>query len=258
MNLGAMRREIVKSATLANEGHIPSALSILEIVATFYSDIMNVELIRENSPDRDRFILSKGHGSLALYSVLAEVGLMDPAELARFCSLEGILGGHPDRCKVPCVEASTGSLGHGLPMATGLAMSLKRRSSSARVYVLVGDGECNEGSIWEATMLASHMRLANLLCVVDYNHSGDRALELGDLVKKFEAFGWSSVAINGHDQLELATALKKVEHERPVAVIANTIKGYGLKEMENNPAWHHAAPSAEQLTNFIIELDENA
>ena len=107
-------------------------------------------------------------------------------------------------------------------------------------------------------MLASHMRLANLLCVVDYNHSGDRALELGDLVKKFEAFGWASVAVNGHDQLELATALKNVEHERPVAVIANTIKGYGLKEMENNPAWHHAAPSAEQLTNFIIELDENA
>lgn len=258
MNLKLIRKEILGISSAAREGHIPSAFSILEIVSVLYSNILDVEGIRNGSPERDRFILSKGHGCLALYYILREIGLISGSDLASFCRFDGSLGGHPKRSIVHGIEASTGSLGHGLPIAVGLATSLKQRSSRARVYALIGDGECNEGSVWEAALLASHYELTNLMCIVDYNHSGDRALLLGDLGKKFESFGFTVLDVDGHEINELEIALSHVDQTNPVAVIAHTTKGYGLKTMENNPAWHHASPDDEQLRAFMIELSDHA
>jgi len=257
-DLQLIRKAILEISIESGEGHIPSAFSILEIVSVLYSSILNVEEICKGSTERDRFILSKGHGCLALYFILGEVGLIRRSDLASFCSFDGLLGGHPKRSIVHGIEASTGSLGHGLAIAVGLATSLKRRSSRARVYSLIGDGECNEGSVWEAALLASHNKLTNLMCIVDYNHSGDRALLLGDLGKKFDSFGFTVIDVDGHDINKLEIALSHVDQTNPVAVIAHTIKGRGLKMMENNPAWHHASPNLEQLRDFLTELSGNA
>src|SRR5581483_7210772 len=164
------------------------------------------------------------------------------------------LGGHPDWKKVPGVEASTGSLGHGLPLAVGVAMGLRIRGIDRRVFTLVGDGECNEGSIWEASMLAAHHHLTNLTCIVDYNHSTDRALALGDIGEKFAAFGWKTVYVDGHDHDEIFAALREPDAMRPLAVVAETIKGRGYQPMENNPAWHHAAVRPEDLERVFNEL----
>ena len=175
-------------------------------------------------------------------------------ELARFSTLESRLGGHPDHNKVPGIEASTGSLGHGLPFGVGVAMALRIRNVDRRVFVIVGDAECNEGSIWEAVLLAAHHKLSNLTCIVDYNHSTDRALNMGDMAAKFAAFGWGATTINGHDHAAIEAALLTRDPQKPTAVIAETIKGYGVKQMENNPAWHHRSPSKEELEAMFQEL----
>ncbi|MFB0566237.1 MAG: transketolase [Candidatus Aminicenantaceae bacterium] len=249
-----MKREIVHMAAAAGEGHIPSAFSILDILWVLYDRIIEFDPKNPASDSRDRFILSKGHGTLALYVVLAEKGFFPREELEKFATKNGILGGHPDCNKVPGVEASTGSLGHGMPMGVGVAMALRIRGVDRRTIVLTGDQECNEGSIWEAALLAAHHKISKLTCVVDYNHSGDRALTLGDLCEKFGAFGWSSMNINGHDHKEIYDALKKTHETFPTAIIAQTIKGHGCKRMENNPAWHHRAPSEEELSSILEEL----
>lgn len=251
-----LRETIVRSASLSKEGHIPSALSILDILWVLYDKILNLNSSNLDNPDRDRFILSKGHASLGLYAVLAKKGFISAKELNNFCTYDSFLGGHPDRNKVPGVEASTGSLGHGFPIGVGIALGLKIKKSPARVFVLVGDGESNEGTIWEGAMLAAHHNLTNLCCIVDYNHSTDRALLVGDLSLKFKAFGWDTVVVNGHDQKRLEEIFKEdfKNNKRPLAIIAETIKGYGVKSMENNPAWHHRSPNQEELATILKEF----
>jgi len=253
-----LRESVVKSSYSSKEGHIPSALSILDILWVLYDKILKLGKTPLN-PDRDYFILSKGHASLGLYAVLAEKELIPKKSLIDFCSFDSMLGGHPDRNKVPWVEASTGSLGHGFPIAVGIAMGIKIQDKKNRVFTVIGDGECNEGTIWESALLAAHHKLNNLYCVVDYNHSTDRALGVGNLTEKFKSFGWNSLEADGHNQDEIERMLKKVPEkaDTPTIVIAKTIKGYGIKSMENNPAWHHRSPTTEELANILKEIQHH-
>ncbi|MGH2508782.1 MAG: transketolase, partial [Ktedonobacteraceae bacterium] len=247
-----LRKTIITTAARAGEGHIPSALSIIDIIWVLYDRVLRYNAADPKWQHRDRFVLSKGHGCLALYSVLAAKGFYDLTELESFGRAGSRFGGHPDCNKVPGVEASTGSLGHGLPIAVGMALGLKIRGNQERVFVLIGDGECNEGTIWESALLGHYRRLGNLTCIVDYNHSSDRALGLGDLRAKFEAFGWSTREIDGHDHDQIYDALgchRELEGS-PMAIIANTIKGNGCAQMRNNPAWHHRAPTPDELASI--------
>jgi transketolase len=254
IKLTKLKRLIVQASSSAGEGHIPSALSILDLIWVLYDQVLKIDPNRSNDPVMDRFVLSKGHASLALYAVLAEKGFFSADEFLTFCSYEGKLGGHPDCNKVPGAEASTGSLGHGLPMAVGMALGSKIKLIENRVYCLVGDGECNEGTIWESALLAAHHQLFNLCCIVDYNHSTDRALKVGDIVAKFKTFGWEAVVIDGHDHEQIYRALNHFHPDRPLAIIAETIKGNGIKRMENEPAWHHRSPNDEELKDILEEL----
>lgn len=241
-------------AFAAGEGHIASSFSILDLLWVLYKRILRVDPHAPGAPDRDRFVLSKGHGALALYAVLAARGFLPEEELATFSAYRSRLGGHPDSTKVPGVEASTGSLGHGLPIGVGMALGMRVLGRDSRVIVLVGDGECNEGSIWEAALLASHHGLGRLTCVVDHNHSTDRALKVDDLAAKFSAFGWETRLIDGHNHQDIFAGLIPSGESRPLAVIAQTVKGRGCARMENNPAWHHRAPTPEELPEVIAEL----
>jgi transketolase len=249
-----LRQNILLAASAAKEGHIASAFSVLDIIWVLYDEILRYDCRDPQLESRDRFLLSKGHASLALYAVLAAKGFFSQELLSHFAEYHSILGGHPDRTKVPGVEASTGSLGHGLPMAVGVAMGLKIKESRARVFCLVGDGECNEGSIWEACLLAVHHRLNRLCCIVDYNHSTDRALGLGDLERKFESLGFACVSVDGHSHGELTRALSVVSDDRPSMIVANTVKGRGCGRMENNPEWHHRAPNQSELALLLEDL----
>lgn len=249
-----MKRQIVKAAHFAGEGHLPSAYSVLDLIWVLYDRVMKSDPKHPEDLTKDRFVLSKGHASLALYAVLAEKGYFPREYFDNFCKYDAKMAGHPDSNKIPGVEASTGSLGHGLSIAIGLATGSKIRHFNNRIFCLVGDGECNEGSIWESALLASHHKLSNLCCIVDYNHSTDRALLLGDLAKKFSAFGWDAITINGHDHEAIYKALSCPQKDRPLAVIAETIKGRGVKCMENEPAWHHRAPNDEEFKAIFEEL----
>jgi len=243
-----IKENIIRIAHQANEGHIPSAFSILDLVVVLYEKGL------VNEKKENRFILSKGHGSLALYSVLAKYNVFDSKELFSFGRYNSNFGGHPDRTKLNSVEASTGSLGHGFPIAVGMAIGEKIKKTNHKIYVIIGDGEANEGTIWESALLASHHKLNNLYCIVDFNHSTDRALELGDLEAKFIAFGWKTICINGHDHQEIRQAYLHSETDKPVVIIAETIKGYGCKIMENNPEWHHKSPTVDELEFLINDL----
>jgi transketolase len=203
----------------------------------------------------NKFILSKGHASLGLYVVLAEMGYFPTAWFDTFAKFESNLGGHPDSRKIPGVEASTGSLGHGLPIAVGVALGKMIKKEDARIFVLIGDGEMNEGAIWESLLLASHHKLGNLTVMIDMNNSTNRALTLGNLVEKIKSFGWNAVEIDGHNHHEIEDALNSHTAHAPTAIVARTTKGFGIKEMENNPAWHHASPNSEQLAAFLVNLE---
>jgi transketolase len=253
-SLRDLREQIIRAACAAGEGHIPSALSILDILWVLYREILSYDPSQPSDPERDRFVLSKGHASLGIYAILAERGFFPIEELKTFGTFRGRFGGHPDSLKVPGIEASTGSLGHGMPMAVGMALGLKIRESSPRVVCIVGDGECNEGTVWEAALLAAHHKLDNLTCIVDLNRSGDRALTLGDLPEKFRSFGWDVVEIDGHDHAQIKSSMTQYSGSSPRVVIANTIKGKGCSEMENNPAWHHKAPSLPELNRILEQL----
>ncbi len=241
-------------ATNAGEGHVPSALSILDILWVLYDRILKINPSYPKSPTRDRFILSKGHAALGLYVILAKKGFFPSSELEDFGKYDGFLGGHPDRNKVSGVEASTGSLGHGFPMSVGIALGLRIKKIDSKVFVLIGDGEANEGSVWESALLASHHNLSNLCCIIDYNHSTDRALKVGDMVSKFKSFGWESFSINGHNHEEIYSALSCSHDSAPLAVVAETVKGFGCKIMENNPEWHHKSPRKEDLPAILEQL----
>lgn len=249
-----LKKKILEIATLSQEGHISTAFSILDILWVLYDQVLNVTPENVTHPERDRLVLSKGHASIGLYVVLAEKGFITQKILETFGKFESPLGGHPDRTKIPGVETSTGSLGHGLPMAVGIALGMKIRKQKGRVYAIIGDGECNEGTIWESALLSSQHKLNNLYCIVDYNHSNDRSITLGDLKKKFDSFGFHTISIDGHNQKEIFKALTYVSKDKPTAIIAKTIKGKGVKSMEHNPEWHHKSPKPEELDALIREL----
>jgi transketolase len=254
MEMKKLREQVIRISAKAQEGHIPSALSILDLLWVLYDRVLKVDPLNPTLVDRDRFILSKGQASIGLYVVLAQKGFFSASELENFGKYDSILGGHPDKNKIPGVESSTGSLGHGFPMAVGMALGLKIRKSTSHVFVIIGDGEANEGAIWESALLASHHQLTNLCCIVDYNHSTDRALQIGDMVQKFNSFDWETHLIDGHNHEEIASALHLSGNKKPIAIIANTIKGYGCTKMENNPEWHHKFPRPEELPHLLESL----
>ena len=248
-----LRRDIVLAAHNAGEGHIPSALSILDLVHCIYfsaSKKYNLDF-----KTRDTFILSKGHGSLALYSVLSCAGYFADTWVEEFTKFESPFGGHPDRNKIEGVNASTGSLGHGLAIGLGIAFANRIRGEENEVIVLIGDGELNEGSVWESLLLASNHDLNKITVIVDNNNSTERSLSLGNLEEKFNSFGFITYEIDGHSVEQIENSLEPNKYQKPKAIIANTIKGYGIKSMENNPAWHHATPTVAQLTNILSEIE---
>src|SRR3990167_5221262 len=216
----ALRRRMVEMITKSGEGHIPSAFSIVDIIATLYEKVL--------TPD-DYFILSKGHGCAALYVVLEQRGVLRGLDIESYGTFNGMLGGHPDRTKVPGVLCSTGSLGHGLPMAVGLALGLKIQGKKGRVFVLVGDGECHEGTTWEAALVAKNLWLNNLYVIVDRNKSADQILPFENLTTQFRQFGWTAIQIDGHD-----VDAREFEHlrlggfMRPKVFVAHTTKGKGV------------------------------
>jgi len=204
-----------------DEKHEPSAYATLNVLSVLYDSILNYDAANPLSDDRDRFIMSKGHGPLVLYAILAQKGFFPPSELTKFMAWEGILGGHPDRLRVPGIEASTGSLGHGLPMAIGVALGLRAKGISRRVYVLIGDGEANEGSIWEAVLLAGDIGLASLTTILIDNRSSSR--DLGNIAAKFKTFGWDAKTVDGRDEAAIAAALASPAADRPSLVVAEVL-----------------------------------
>jgi transketolase len=214
--LAPVRRLMATAA--GDEKHDPSAHSTLDVLWVLYDRIMRVDPARPGREDRDRLIVSKGHGPQAWYAVLAAKGFFPADELTRYMAWDGILGGHPDRTLVPGVEASTGSLGHGFPMAVGVALALRAKRSDRRVFALIGDGEANEGTVWETALLAGSLELPNLTAILVDNHSSTRPL--GDVAAKFSAFGWRATTVDGRDHTALETALRTPDATRPGMVVA--------------------------------------
>lgn len=250
-----LRRRIVDMVVEGKDGHIPSAFSIIDIIVTLYENILKFDPKNPKWEDRDYFILSKGHGCLALYVVLKEHGILTEHDLGMFCKPGGILGEHPDCTKVPGAEASTGSLGHGFPFAVGIALGLRIRDKSNRVYVLVGDGECHEGTIWEAANVANNLQLGNLCVIVDWNGSAAQLMPHDDLPAKWNAFGWKTKVIDGHSDEEIKSALSGVDFcikGVPTVIIAKTVKGKGVPILEGHGIWHHRIPNNEEY-KIIME-----
>jgi transketolase len=241
-----LRRLVVRMLRAARRGHVGSAFSCIDILRVLYDDILRFDAADPKWPGRDRCILSKGHGCLALYALLCDKSFFPQGELDRFCAANGILGGHPDANKVPGVEASTGALGHGLSIGLGMALHLRMARSLSRVFVILGDGECNEGSVWEAAMCTGKHRLANLTAIVDYNkhqaYGTTREVQnLEPLADKWRAFGFAVREIDGHDIDAIRKVLQIIPFDpvKPSAIIAHTIKGRGASFAENNIKWHH-------------------
>ena len=254
-----VRASVVRMIARAKLGHVGGDLSVTDILTTLYFGVLRVDPRDPTWADRDRFILSKGHCSAALYSVLAEAGFFSEELLADFMAPMSPLNGHPNRSKVPGVEANTGPLGHGMPVAVGCAIAAKLSGSSRRVFVVVGDGELQEGSNWEAAMTAGHRQLANLTAVVDRNglQQGARTEatnRLEPLADKWRAFGWEVIEVDGHDHAALLEALERAPGAQPRCIIARTVKGKGVSFMEDGVEWHHKVPSPEQVQKALLEL----
>jgi transketolase len=254
-----VRRSVVGMVERAGAGHIGGDLSVTDILVTLFGAVLDVDPEQPARPDRDRFILSKGHCAGALYATLAHAGFFPQAELATFMAPLSDLNGHPSRTKVPGVETNTGPLGHGFPVAVGCALAARLRELSYRTFVVLGDGELQEGSNWEAAMTAAHYDLDNLTAVVDRNRlqQGARTEEtkqLEPLADKWAAFGFEVRDVDGHDHAALLEAFGPSRTGKPVVVIANTIKGKGVSFMEDRVEWHHKVPSAEQVQTAIQEL----
>jgi len=257
-----LRLAIVDALVGGRRGHVGSALSLVEIVRVLYDDVLRVRPAEPGWPERDRCILSKGHGCLALYAVLADKGFFPRSELLAQCTPGALLGGHPET-HIPGVEASTGALGHGLPIAVGLALAAKLQQRASRVVVITGDGELDEGSNWEAALAARKHALDNLLLIVDYNKLQSfgpvaEVMPLEPLAEKLRAFGFAVREVDGHDVAALRAVLAlPFEPGRPSALIAHTIKGGGIAVCENDAAWHHKASfdaaAGEALRQALLE-----
>ncbi len=257
-----LRKVIFGTICKGGGGHIPGSLSIVEILAVLYEKVLNINPKNLYDPERDRFILSKGHSGVALYAVLADKGFFPKDELKRFGRRGSILGGHPDMHKVPGVEASTGSLGHGFPFALGMALAGKLDYKQYRVFVILGDGECQEGSIWEAAMFAPQHKLDNLIAIIDYNKIQamdrlDMIVGLEPLAGKWKAFGWEVREVDGHDIAKLEKIFSEVPFSvgKPSLIIAHTIKGKGVSFMEDVPIWHYRLPDQEEMKIACKDLN---
>ena len=250
--LTELRRQILTASAHSKEGHVPSAFSILEILFVVYVVIPSKHnLIAGKDYD---FILSKGHGSLALYAVLNAAGTINDDWINDFCREKSKYGGHPDKQKIPGVVASTGSLGHGLPIAVGRVLANRNKLISQRSYCLVGDGELNEGSIWESLLLIERFNLFEFCLIIDQNNSTTRAVPVSGLQNKLTSFGCKVVVVDGHDTEALEKVLTEPLGTKPIAIIAETVKGKGLEAMENTFEWHHRSPNEFELANFLGEL----
>ena len=256
-----LRSKMVRTMASGKRGHLGSAFSLVEILRVLYDDVLRYDAKNSKWPERDRCILSKGHGCIALYVFLAEKGFFPESELNKFCLSDGILGGHPDH-KVPGVEASTGSLGHGLPIGIGMAINSRYEGTDSRTFVIIGDGESNEGSIWEAALSAGKHRLSNLTVLVDYNKhqsysSTHEVQDLEPLVDKWKAFGFATAEVDGHDVEALRSVLNNlpINQDKPTAIICHTVKGKGVEFIENDMAWHHKSRvSDEELDSLYAAL----
>ena len=256
-----VRRDIISSITAAKSGHPGGSLSAVEILVALYFEKMNIDPKQPDMPGRDRFVLSKGHAAPCLYAVLAERGYFDPAELQNLRKLHSFLQGHPDSKKCPGVEASTGSLGQGISAAVGMAIAGKLDKKDYRVYAMLGDGEVEEGQVWEAAMSAAKYHLDNLCAVVDVNGlqiDGRTAdvMPSEPLDEKFRAFGWHVLKADGHDLADLDRAFREAAglKDAPTVILARTVKGKGVSFMENDAGWHGKAPNDEQFEKAIAEL----
>lgn len=245
-----IRRHGIEMTHLSGGSHLGAILSVADIMAVLYSDILKFDTSDTKWEERDRFILSKGHAGASVYAALAESGFFPVDELKTHYQNGSRLSGHVSH-HLPGVDLSTGSLGHGLSVGAGMAYALKKDGMDARVFVVLGDGECDEGSVWEAALFANHFRLNNLVAIVDHNHMqsldfNDNTLELGDLSKKWASFGWNVIEIDGNNHFEIKTALNSInngnQQHKPTIIIANTIKGYGISFMQNNILWHYRFP----------------
>ena len=259
-----IRRDIVEMLTESASGHPGGSLSAADIVTTLYFNELNIDPENPRWVDRDRFVLSKGHAAPVLYSALARRGFFDPQQLLTLRKTGSDLQGHPNMNDVPGVDMSTGSLGQGISAAVGMALAGKTDNKSYRVYALLGDGELEEGQVWEASMAAAHYKLDNMTIFVDFNGlqiDGDitKVMNPSPIDKKFEAFGWNVMVIDGHNYDEILDAIEKAKNHKgqPTAVICKTVKGKGVSFMENEASWHGTAPSKEQCAQAMKELGGN-
>jgi len=257
----AIRRHGVEMTHLGKSSHVGAILSEADILAVLYGEVLNVDSHNPKLPTRDRFILSKGHAGAGVYAALAETGFFPVEELKTHYRDGSRLSGHVSHKGIPGVEVSTGSLGHGLPMACGMALNAKLRNEKHFVYVLMGDGECDEGSNWEAFLIANHQKLNNLIVIIDHNKMQsldfcENTLSLAPFADKLRAFGMNVSDIDGHDHGALKAAFRAAkESDRPTVIIANTIKGKGISFMENDILWHYRTPQGEEYEAAVRELE---
>ncbi len=256
-----IKRHGIEMTHISKGSHIGSVLSVSDIIAVLYADILNYDPKEPNSDKRDRIILSKGHAGAAIYAAIAECGFFDVEELKTHYANGSRLSGHVSH-KIPGIDFSTGSLGHGLSVGAGMALAAKKDKKNHKVYVILGDGECNEGSVWEAALFANHFRLDNLVAIIDHNNMQsldfcDNTLEITPFSEKWSSFGWNVKEVDGHNHDELREALKSVENEgnKPTLIIANTVKGKGISFMENNILWHYRTPQGEEYDAAVKELE---
>jgi len=258
-----LRSLVVDALEGGGRGHVGAALSLIEIIRVLYDDILDVRPTEPAWPDRDHCILSKGHGCLALYAVLADKGFFPLEELMRQCKAGALLGGHPE-WHIPGVEASTGSLGHGLSIGVGIALATRMQGRKSRVFTILGDGELDEGSVWEAALSAAKHGLSNLTAIVDHNKLQsygpvEEVLPLGPLDQKLEAFGFAVRQVDGHDVGALRATLRELpfDGKRPNAIIAHTVKGKGIPVAEHDAAWHHKAKVDQATVDTLRRALEN-
>lgn len=258
-----IRRHVVEMTHTGKSSHVGSGLSICDILAVLYGDVLRIDPSNPNWEERDRFILSKGHAGAAVYATLAEIGFFETKELKKHYANGSIFSGHVSHKGVPGVELSTGSLGHGLSVACGMALVGHTLGNKAyNVYCLLSDGECDEGSNWEAILFAAHQKLSNLIAIVDYNKlqslkSVRETLDLEPFKDKWDAFGWHTQVVDGHDHKALALAFEcaKNNSSNPSVIICNTIKGKGVSFMENQVLWHYRSPQGDEYTSALEEID---
>jgi len=257
-----LRVDVLVMLYKAGSGHTGGSLSIIEIITALYFKIMNHDVRDPDKPDRDRLVLSKGHGAPAMYVALSKAGYFPRRELWTLRKLGSILQGHPDMILTPGVDFSTGSLGQGLSVANGMALSMKIDNNPARVYAILGDGECQEGQIWEAALTASHHKLDNIMAFVDYNGLQidgrvENIKSIAPLEDKWKAFGWKTFSVDGHDLVEIINTIetaKNTNDGKPTMIILNTVKGKGVSFMENQVNYHGVSPTEQELKDALIEL----